>query len=62
MGRYQTNKNNMTNEEHIEEILMEASALNLRKDTLELSTKLRETNPKLDRVASIELAFRELTK
>ena len=52
----------MTNEEHIEEILMEASALNLRKSTLELSTKLRETNPKLDRVASIDLAFRELTK
>ena len=52
----------MTNEEHIEEILMEASAFNLRKDTLELSAQLRETNPKLDRVASIELAFRELTK
>ena len=52
----------MTNEEHIEEILMEASALNLRKETLALSTQLRETNPKLDRVASIELAFRELTK
>ena len=52
----------MTNEEHIEEILLEASAINLRNSTLELSTKLRETNPKLDRVASIELAFRELTK
>jgi len=52
----------MTNEEHIEEILMEASALNLRKEILKLSTQLRETNPKLDRVASIELAFRELTK
>ena len=52
----------MTNEEHIEEILMEASAFNLRNETLELSTKLRETNPRLDRVASIELAFRELTK
>ena len=52
----------MTNEEHIEEILMEASALNLRNETLELSTQLRETNPKLDRVGSIELAFRKLTK
>ena len=52
----------MTNEEHIEEILMEASALNLRKDTLELSIQLRETNRKLDRVASIELAFQKLTK
>ena len=47
----------MTNEEHIEEILMEASAINLRNETLELYTQLRETNPKLDRVASIELAF-----
>lgn len=52
----------MTNEEHIEEILMEAAALNLRKDTLTLSTQLRETNPHLDRVASIELAFQKLTK
>ena len=52
----------MTNEERIEEILIEASALNLRKSTLELSTKLRETNPRLDRVASIELAFQKLTK
>jgi len=52
----------MTNEEQIEEILIEAASLNLRKDTLELSTKLRETNPHLDRVASIELALRELTK
>lgn len=52
----------MTNEEHIEEILLEASALNLRKETLELSNELRETNPKLDRVSSVELAFSKLTK
>ena len=60
MGRCKTN--NMTNEEHIEEILLEASALNLRNETLELSTQLRETNPKLDRVSSIELAFSKLSK
>jgi len=54
--------NHMTNEEHIEEILIEASALNLRKETLELSNELRETNPKLDRVSSVELAFSKLTK
>ena len=52
----------MTNEEHIEEILIEASVLNLRNATLELSTQLRETNPHLDRMTSIELAFRQLTK
>ena len=52
----------MTNEEHIEEILMEASAFNLRAETLELSTQLRETNPHLDRVSSIELAFQKLSK
>jgi hypothetical protein len=52
----------MTNEEHIEEILIEASTFNLRNATLELSTQLREINPHLDRVSSIELAFRELTK
>lgn len=52
----------MTSEEHIEEILLEASALNLRNETLELSNELRETNPKLDRVSSVELAFSKLTK
>ena len=52
----------MTNEEQIEEILLEASALNLRKETLSLSTHLREINPHLDRVSSIELALQELSK
>ena len=52
----------MTNEEHIEEILLEASSINLRKETLELSNQLRETNPHLDRVSSIELAFSKLNK
>lgn len=52
----------MTNEEHIEEILMEASSMNLRNDVLNLSSELRETNPKLDRTTSIELAFSKLTQ
>jgi hypothetical protein len=50
----------MTNEEHIEEILIEASAFNLREEVLELSKDLRETNPHLNRLDSIQLAYIEL--
>lgn len=52
----------MTNEEHIEEILFEASALNLRNEVLTLSKDLRETNPRLDRTSSIQLAYQQLTQ
>jgi hypothetical protein len=50
----------MTNEEHIEEILVEASAFNLRQEVLELSVELRETNPHLNRLDSVQLAYIEL--
>jgi hypothetical protein len=48
----------MTNEEIIEELLIEANELGIRKDVLELSKKILETNPKIDRVSSVELAFK----
>jgi len=52
----------MTNEEHIEEILVEASAFNLRNEVLEFSKELRETNPHLNRLDSIQLAYLHLYK
>ena len=39
----------MTNEEIIEEILHEASNLKIREDVLNLSSKLRQLNPKRTR-------------
>lgn len=52
----------MNNEEHIEEILFEASSLNIRHEVLELSKELRETNVHLNRLDSIQLAYIELSK
>ena len=48
----------MTNEEIIEELLIEASNLGIRSNVLKLSTQILETNPKMDRVSSIELSLK----
>lgn len=48
----------MTNEEIIEELLIEASNLGIRSKVLKLSTQILETNPKMDRVSSIELSLK----
>lgn len=45
----------------IEEILYAADALGVRNDVINLSLEFRETNPKLTRVDSYELALRHLT-
>jgi hypothetical protein len=50
----------MTNEEIIEEILHEASNLKIREDVLNLSSKLRQLNPKMTLLESIELSFNHL--
>lgn len=47
----------MTNEEIIEEILYEAADLKIREQVLELSKKIRESNPKMTLLESIELSF-----
>lgn len=50
----------MTNEEIIDEILHEASDLNVRYEVIELTNKLLETNPKMERVDAFEVAFNYL--
>ncbi len=50
----------MTNEEIIEEILYEASELKIREQVLDLSKKIRESNPKMTLLESIELSFQHL--
>ena len=47
----------MTNEEIIDEILHEASELKIREQVLDLSRKLREQNPRMTLLESIELSF-----
>ena len=48
----------MTNEEIIEELLIEASKLGIRPNVIKLSTQILETNPKMDRISSIELSLK----
>ena len=48
----------MTNEEIIEELLIESSNLGLRGTVISLSKQIKETNPKMDSISSIELALK----
>jgi hypothetical protein len=50
----------MTNEEIIDEILHEAAELKVREQVLDLSRKLKELNPRMSLLESIELAFEHL--
>jgi hypothetical protein len=50
----------MTNEEIIDEILHEAAELKVREQVLDLSRKLKELNPRMTLLESIELAFKHL--
>ena len=50
----------MTNEEIIDEILHEAEDLKVRYEVIELSNKILEANPSMDRVNAFELAFNHL--
>lgn len=50
----------MTNEEIVEEILIEAAQMKIREQVLDLSKKIRETNPRMTLLESIELSFNHL--
>jgi hypothetical protein len=50
----------MSNEEIIDEILHEASQLKIREQVLDLSKKLRDSNPRMSLLESIELSFKHL--
>jgi hypothetical protein len=50
----------MTNEEIIDEILHEADELKIREQVIDLSRKLKELNPRMTQIESIELAFKHL--
>lgn len=52
----------MTNEEMIEEILMEAHAYGLRKEVSDDAKKILDENPTLDRVSAFEIAFNDWVK
>jgi hypothetical protein len=47
----------MTASERIEEILFEADAQGLRQEVIDYSVELREINPRLEKVDSIEVAY-----
>jgi hypothetical protein len=47
----------MTNEEIIDEILHEAAEIKVREQVLDFSKKLREINPKMTLLESLELAL-----
>lgn len=47
----------MTNEEIIDEMLHEAEQMKIREYVLELSLRIQESNPKMDRYESIRLAM-----
>lgn len=50
----------MSNEEIIEELLHEAAELKIREQVLDLSKKIRDTNPKMSLLESIELSLKHL--
>ena len=52
----------MSNEEIIEEILVEASGYGLRIEVLDTARKLLEQNPKMDRVDAYQEAYDEWIK
>jgi hypothetical protein len=51
---------NMTTEKYVFELLIESESLGIRTKVLELSRKLRESEPKMDINTSIEIAFNTL--
>jgi hypothetical protein len=51
----------MTNEEIIEEILIEAHSYGIREQVLKLANSLLMLNPKMHRCTAYEEAFQQLT-
>jgi hypothetical protein len=56
------NKNVMTNEQQIEEILTEASAFGLRWEVQSTAEQIMDENPNLDQVEAYQQAFSEWVK
>ena len=52
----------MSNEEIIEEILVEAAGYGLRIEVLDTARKLLEENPKMERINAYEEAYNEWIK
>jgi hypothetical protein len=52
----------MTNEEQIEEIMMEADVCGLRTEVLETARKYMQENPKLDKILAYEYAYADWVK
>jgi len=52
----------MTDSDHIEEILIEAYAHNMRDEVINWANKEMKENPKLSKVDAYEIAFREWCK
>jgi hypothetical protein len=52
----------MTNEEIIEEILIEAHEYGMRIEVLETARKILDNNPNMDKVIAYEEAFSEWVK
>ena len=50
----------MTNEEMVEELLIEADRLRLRKEVIELATKIKNASPKMTFLDSLELAMKHI--
>lgn len=50
----------MTNEEHLEEILMEAHQLNIEKDVFKLAGELSQENPRMNAVDLFELSLKKI--
>jgi hypothetical protein len=50
----------MTTEKYILELLIESDILGIRAEVLELSRKIKESDPKMDINTSIEIAFNTL--
>jgi hypothetical protein len=50
----------MTAEKYVLSILIESESLGIRTEVLELSRKIRESEPKMDINTSIEIAFNTL--
>ena len=52
----------MTNEELVEELLIEASAYGLRQEVIDTATKIMQQNPRMDMYEAYEQAYYEWIK
>ena len=52
----------MTESDEIEEILMEASAHNLRREVMDWAKAALETNPKLNKAEAYQMGYNEWCK